>query len=380
MELTKFQYLLLGFTINAPLYRDTFAAVKDSKPTLGECTLFNDLNINKPKGLTMHKYSGEIVEMEITKTTSTYSRKEDFSEKFDHTKMMGGVSISLFGLVSASAEAKKTSSIKRNTKSLVIYRHQRIHRGVSSLATVQVGKNWETCTKIDKHYYLRDILTGMESYLFVNLHFNSESKREELEVKIKVKILFFSISKTIREVKTSFDQDIKITVDYMSSFPNEKESKDHVSVDDALTHIEKLESKMDANKQAIRAESIDNLIKDKNSHLTYFFMPCMIQTSIAALGFEPKKNTILFEFIERVTEMRSVEQDLSTLHARGVKATKLTQLKNDIDQRLVAIDTTEKINEFSRGDTAEKLRNFYGPKRAPYYYERKMNNIIQTME
>ena len=332
----------------------------------------------------MHKYKGEIVKTHLTKTKSKYSRKNDFSEKYDYTQIMGGVSISIFGLASASAEATATTTIKRNKKSLLLYRHQRIHRGVSSLANVQVGENWETCTNIDNHYYLRDILTGMENYIFVNLYFSSESKRKELEVKIKIKILFFSISKTIRKVETNFDENVKIKVTSVSTFPIASNiNKEFLFVDEALTYIEKLESQMDENRQTIKDKSINDLVEDKNAHLTYFFMPCMIQTVSAAMPFTPKKNTILFELIERVTEMKSVLEDVKALLRSGSASNsgkaKLLELERDIERRLSALDSESKINEFSQGNTAQKLRDFYGPQRAPYYYERKLKKITKSM-
>ena len=330
----------------------------------------------------MHKYKGEVVKTLLTRTKSIYSRKNDFSEKYERTQIMGGVSVSIFGLASASAEATATTTIERNEKSLLLYRHQRIHRGVSSLANVQVGENWETCTNIDSHYYLRDILTGMENYIFVNLYFSSESKRKELEVRIKIKILFFSISKTIRKVETNFDENVKIKVTSVSTFPIASNiNKEFLFLDEALTYIEKLESQMDENRQTIKDKSINDLVEDKNAHLTYFFMPCMIQTVSAAMPFTPKKNTILFELIERVTEMKSVLTDVKALLERGTssndKKAELLELKNDIVGRLVSLNDQKKINEFSQGNTAQKLRNFYGPQRAPYYYERKLKNIAQ---
>ena len=371
----------IGFSINGPWFRKYVATKKIGKPALGECTLLNNKD---SKGKKMHKYKGEVVKTLLTKTKSIYSRKNDFSEKYEYTQIMGGVSVSIFGLASAMVEATATTTIKRNRKSLLLYRHQRIHRGVSSLANVQVGENWETCTNIGNHYYLRDILTGMENYIFVNLYFSSESKRKELEVKIKIQILFFSISKTIRKVKTNLDKNVKIKVSSVSTFPKASNiNKEFLSVDQALTYIEKLESQMDVNRQTIQKKAIKDLLEDKNAHLEYFFMPCMIQTVSAAMPFKPKKNTILFELIERVTEMKSVLVDVNALLQRGTssknKKTKLLELKNDIDRRLVGLNEQKKINEFSQGNAAQKLSNFYGPRRAPYYYERKLKNIAANM-
>jgi hypothetical protein len=77
--------------------------------------------------------------------------------------------------------------------------------------------------------------------------------------------------------------------------------------------------------------------------------------------------------------MKSVQAYVKALLARGVSGNdvraKLQKLKQDIEARLVAINTKEKVNEFSQGDTATKLRNLYGPKRAPYYYERQLAKL-----
>ena len=365
--------------MNGPMYRKNFADGAGKIPTLGECTLFNKA---KSAGKNMHKYQGNVVKTYVIKTKSKYSRKTDFSEKYEYTQIMGGVSVSVFGLFGASAEATVTTTVKRNKKSLLLYRHQRIHRGVSSLADARVGQNWQTCTDIDKHYYLRDILTGMESYIFVNLYFSSESKRKELEVKIKVKILFFTISKTIRKVKTSFSKDIEIRVTSTTSFPISSQTDiTFNSVDKALVLIERLETQMDENREIIQKKTIDALVGNKNAHLTYFFMPCMIQTVSQALPFKPKKNTILFELFERVTEMRSVLQDVDALLGKNQPLAvriKLTIFKADLNIRLAkVVINTSNINEYSRGGLVEKLRDFYGPNRAPYYYERELQRITK---
>lgn len=201
-----FLYSLIGFSAIASLVQKQF--LNDKKPTLGECPPFIS-ETSRPKP--MH-YKGTIETTYLTRTKSDYRRKTDYSQKYDYKKMMGGVSVSLFGLLGASVEATKTTTLERNEKSLLLYRHQKIHNGIASLTNAEVGNNWKTCLQIQKHYYLRDILTGSESRLFVNLYFSSEEERKSLQVKIKVRILFFSISKRIERFKSSLSKDVKIKI------------------------------------------------------------------------------------------------------------------------------------------------------------------------
>jgi hypothetical protein len=138
---------------------------------------------------------------------------------------------------------------------------------------------------------------------------------------------------------------------------------------------------MDENREIIQKKTIDALVGNKNAHLTYFFMPCMIKTVSQALPFKPKKNTILFELFERVTEMRSVLQDVDALLGKNQPLAvriKLTIFKADLNIRLAkVVINTSNINEYSRGGLVEKLRDFYGPNRAPYYYERELQRITK---
>jgi hypothetical protein len=137
---------------------------------------------------------------------------------------------------------------------------------------------------------------------------------------------------------------------------------------------------MDENREIIQKKTIDALVGNKNAHLTYFFMPCMIQTVSQALPFKPKKNTILFELFERITEMRSVLQDVEALEKNQPWAvrTKLIIFKADLNIRLAkVVINISNINEYSRGGLVEKLRDFYGPNRAPYYYERELQRITK---
>jgi hypothetical protein len=106
----------------------------------------------------------------------------------------------------------------------------------------------------------------------------------------------------------------------------------------------------------------------------------MIQTVSQALPFKPKKNTILFELFERITEMRSVLQDVEALEKNQPWAvrTKLIIFKADLNIRLAkVVINISNINEYSRGGLVEKLRDFYGPNRAPYYYERELQRITK---
>ena len=135
-----------------------------------------------------HKYIGEEKYTPFHKVNYNYFHQSGRFRSRQFTDVMGGIGISAFGLFGASVKARVTSSVKRDSKSLLIYSHFVIHKGMISLVNPQVGTSWEDDTKQAKHYYLRDILTGLDDYLMVQLRFSSETKRKEIEVTIKVRV------------------------------------------------------------------------------------------------------------------------------------------------------------------------------------------------
>ena len=296
------------------------------------------------------------------------------SQTLTHTDVMGGVSISAFGLFGASVKARVINTVKRDSKSLTIFSKLVIHKGMNSLVNPAIGSNWKRCTKLKKHYYLRDILTGMEDNLKVQLEFKSESKRKEVEVKIKVKILFFSISKTIRKIKTSLSSDFGVSVYRVRTFPSRSEEEiKFLNVDRGTSYIESIEKGRNQLLKDIRAAKND----DPRLHLEYFFMPCMIKTVVDALPFKPASSFVLIELIDRTNEMKSVLQDINNIkeEATGKVKSELERLGHDITQRLKQIGDWKKKQLSLNYVTT--LLELYGSGRAPYYYERELNKILK---
>ena len=341
----------------------------DWTPSLGNCII-------KGRPTSYHTYKGDTVVMNVPKMSYKYSRRAESSDTYDYGKIMGGFSVSFFGLAGASAQATVTTTVTKNSKSLLMFGNLRVHKDVLSLANVRLGDKWKTCTTRDKHYYVRDILTGMENYIIVNLFFSTKAKREEIEVKIKIKVLFFTISKTIRKIKTDLQTNVRIEVRSLATFPIHKESKrSFTSVDAALTYIDNLEKEANQSKQLLKTTRFD----DKRLYLRYYFMPCLIRTVNDALPFTPARNNILYELLNRVTEVRSVLTDLRSVMAGNKKftstqTTELNNLLNDINQRLGKIPKSWE-NVRNAGNVVQILRLFYGPNRAPFYYERALKRI-----
>lgn len=112
-------------------------------------------------------------------------------------------------------------------------------------------------------------------------------------------------------------------------------------------------------------------------------MPCMIHNISSVIPLESKKNTLFFELIERATEMKSVQQDVSALLSDNQKMgkckAKLEAFKNDINDRLAkVVISASTIKNFNLVNLVEKLENLYGPDRAPYYYERQLKRISKN--
>ena len=336
-KLNNNTFFFLGFKVEAASFIDKFKRT----PTLGECTLGT------------HIYTGEKINTPFSQLRYKYSQKSGSLHTLRYTDVLGGVGVSAFGLFGASVKARVISKVKRDSKSLTIYSHLVIHKAMSSLSNPEIGSNWQSCSKLKKHYYLRDILTGMEDYLMVQLKFKSESKRKEVEVKMKVKLLFFSITKTIRRIKTSLK---------------------FLNVDSGTRHIESIEKGRLQLLKDIRAAKNDDL----RLHLEYFFMPCMIKTIIDGLPFKPASSFVIIELIERTNEMKSVFQDIDSIKAEATENVKseLERLEQDIKQRLKQIGDWKK-KQLSRGYVTTLLE-LYGPGRAPYYYERELNRILNN--
>ena len=356
---TKESYIIiyLGFKVDAVPFIEKFKRT----PALGDCTLGN------------HRYKGEKVYTPFPSVIYKYSRTSNRIQSHEYKDVIGGVGVSFLGLFGASAKARVISTVKRDKKSLTIYSHFAIHKGMISLSNSEVGTNWQSCNKLEKHYYLRDILTGSDDYLMVQLKFRSESKRKEAEIKIKLKFLFFSITKTIRKVKTHFSSDFSVSVYRVRTFPKRIEQRlTFGTVDSGISFIESLEKDRKQVLKDIQAAKYD----DPRLHLAYFFMPCMIKTIVDSLPFKPASSFLLIELVERTNEMESVLQDIksSKVKASGKEKLGLERLEKDILQRL------KQIGDWKKSKLSDsyvgRLLALYGPDRAPYYYERELSRIL----
>lgn len=347
-----------GFKVEAVPFIEKFKRT----PSLGDCTLGN------------HRYKGEEIYTPFPRITYKYIRTSNRIKTHEYSDIMGGVGISFMGLFGASAKARVISTVKRDKKSLTIYSHFTVHKGMISLGNSKVGSNWQSCTKLGKHHYLRDILTGMDDYLMVQLKFRSESKRREIEIKIKVKLLFVSITKTIRKIKTDFSSDFSVSVYRVRTFPTRTEERLRFgTVDGGINYIESLENGRIQVLKDIQAAKYN----DHRLHLEYFFQPCMIKTIVDSLPFKPASSFLLIELVERTNEMESVLQDIKNikLKATGKEKSKLESLEKEIMKRLQQIGNwkKEKLSHSNVG----RLLALYGPNRAPYYYERELNRILK---
>ena len=303
-----------------------------------------------------------------------YSEKSSRQRNNLYRDIIGGIGFSAFGLFGASAKARISSAVKRDKKSILIYSHFKLHKGMVSLANAEVGTNWKSCANVSKHYYLRDILTGMDDYLLTQLQFRSEAKRREIELKVKVKFLFFTATKTIRRISTSFTSDFKISVFRVSTFPTRKEETLNFRGDLAggLNYLEALENGRVQVLNDVAAARID----DQRLHMDYFFQPCMIQTIIDSLPFKPAFDFVLAEFIERAEEMESVLLDVQNVKPTSTASQRveLEKLESELQQRLNKIGDwkNQKLSQLY----VSQLLSFYGEGRAPYYYERQLNAIL----
>ena len=306
-----------------------------------------------------------------------YSEKTSSLKSNIYRDIIGGIGFSAFGLFGASARARISSSVKRDKRSILIYSHFKLHKGMISLANAEVGTNWKSCGNVGKHYYLRDILTGMDDYLLTQLHFRTEAKRREIELKVKVKFLFFTATKTIRRIRKSHTSDFTLSVYRVSTFPTRKEETLNFggNIGNGLSYLEAIENGRVQVLNDLAAARFD----DQRLHLDYFFQPCMIRTIIDSLPFKPAFDFVLIEFIERAEEMESVLLDVRNVKptSTATQRVKLEQLENELQQRLNDIGDwkNQKLSQLY----VSQLLSFYGAGRAPYYYERQLNAILNDV-
>lgn len=188
--------------------------------------------------------------------------------------------------------------------------------------------------------------------------------------------MFFSITKTIRQIKTNLKTDFELNVYHVKTFPKRHQEKIEfkgVDIESGIKLVETYEKSRTQLQQAINDAAYNN----KNLHLEYFFIPCSIKAITKVLPFTRANGFLLTELIERTSELDSVLKDVQSneVEINDARKSKLEAFEKEIKSRLGQIEQWKKKSELSH-DYVITLLELYGKNRAPYYYERQLRRIL----
>ncbi|XP_022235034.1 uncharacterized protein LOC111083079 [Limulus polyphemus] len=125
-------------------------------------------------------------------------RVETVEDILTHGAGAIGLSVGVMGLVGVSVKVKVAVTKQTTRKSVMWMSKYRLQTGVISLRDAR-GPPLpdDSLTSL----YLSEIVVGGEEILLVSMEFNDEKTRVEVEITIKIKILFFTISAKMNFIK-----------------------------------------------------------------------------------------------------------------------------------------------------------------------------------
>ncbi|GFY54309.1 uncharacterized protein TNIN_298881 [Trichonephila inaurata madagascariensis] len=225
----------------------------------------------------------------------------------------------------------------------------------------------------DGALYLSEIELGGNELFLVTLEFESEKQKVDVEITVTFKILFWSVSAKVKFVHETFKSKAKARIQFKSSWRQELD----VSFSDlgsAIPKIEEIENMYMKGPQELRSMSNE----DEKSHSFYYFSSWK-QNPYGA-QFNPALVHHDLDFLnDQITEMKSVIQ-INILKDKSWSADQRRQMVQ-LNQTLTTktSDLTTGLEKYHKLSVQERsnLRQIYGVDKAPLYYTRRLNKIVQ---
>ncbi|XP_013390256.1 uncharacterized protein LOC106158721 [Lingula anatina] len=345
---------------------------------LGECPTrtINGREVSCP---VKTPYRGTPKYYEYPVTRITYKQANSVEDIFREMTVMGGVGVSFMGLIGASVSARYTETLNAKSNSITMMGHVTAQRGFWTLGHPRPSSNIGSLSRYQTKYYVSDILVGGEDSLIVQLNFNSEEVKKKVEITIKIKLLFFTITTKMEWVKTNFKGSASVDIRRISSIGNSvKESYccDLAGYDRALARVRQLEAEMAKVGTDLKKISVS----DERLHTGYLLTP--FDTESTDLKY---MNVVFTHRMKRLTDQKNeVETVLNQVQRELQKVQPSSRLGalNSLELELTRIRTqmTNALNRFTQLTLSQttSLGSYYGNLRAPFYYTRKLAQILAS--
>ncbi|GFT08945.1 uncharacterized protein NPIL_624151 [Nephila pilipes] len=346
--------------------RDYIKAFKASLK-LGQCPLkMENNNIKKCN----EEFEGQTVFLAKGSMTVDVAKVQSSEDILLH--VMGGVgtSVGVLGLVSVSPKVTVAVTTETKKENMNLVSSYEMHKGVVSLQNPKP----KTSIPDDGALYLSEIELGGNELLLVTLEFESEKQKVEVEISVTFKILFWSITAKVKFVHETFKSKAKVRIQFKSSWRKELDES-YDNLDSGIPRIEAVESMYMKGPQELRGLSND----DEKSHNFYYFSswkqnPYGANFNLALINHD-------LEFLnDQNTEMRSVIHRINILKDQSWSSDQrkqMVQLNQTLTSKSSELSTgLEKYHKLTVSDR-QKLRDVYGVDKAPLYYTRILNKIVQ---
>ncbi|XP_076313908.1 uncharacterized protein LOC143226599 isoform X2 [Tachypleus tridentatus] len=290
-----------------------------------------------------------------------------------------GLSVGVMGLVGVSVKTKVAVTKQTTRKSVMWMSRYRLQTGVITLRDVKEPAILDdSLTSL----YLSEIVVGGEEMLLVSMEFNDEKTRVEVEITIKIKILFFTISAKMNFIKESKKFTASVEVIRLSSWrgPDIRKFAGPGSLSQAIELVENFEAQMKNSPEQLRQKDIyDHVV-----HMTYIFSPWDTETS----AFKLNKAVAEFQLEQLQAQEREVSSvmDLIDIYVKNDitvsfdKKKELLEYKNNLKIIKEQLRTAQNTYVMLSPSERENLRSIYGHQRAPNYFKRKLKKLHRPPE
>ncbi|KAF8794183.1 uncharacterized protein LOC129961176 [Argiope bruennichi] len=352
-------------TIPAKTYIRAFKA----SLKLGQCPLkMEESNIKRCN----EEFVGDSVFLAKGSMTVDVAKVQSSEDILLHVMGSIGTSVGVLGLVSVSPKVSVAVTTETKKENLNLLSSYEMHKGIMSLQSPKPKQGIQIPE--DGALFLSEIELGGNELLLVTLEFESEKQKVEVEISVTFKILFWSITAKVKFVHNTFKSKAKVRIQFKSSFRQElDESFSELSA--AIPRIEAIEKMYMQGPKELKGLSDE----DERTHNFYYFSSWKQNPYGSNLNLALVNHDLDF-LTEQNTEMRSVINEINHLKDQSWSA--------DQRKRMVQLNETltTKSSSLTKGldnyhkltpDGRQKLRDIYGVNKAPLYYSRQLNSIIQ---
>ncbi|GFQ68540.1 uncharacterized protein TNCT_148791 [Trichonephila clavata] len=346
--------------------RDYISAFKSSLK-LGQCPLkMENNNIKTCK----EEFEGQIVFLAKGSMTVDVAKVQSSEDILLHVMGGVGVSVGVLGLVSVSVKVKVAVTTETKKENLNLMSSYEMHKGIISLQNPKP----KTSIPDDGALYLSEIELGGSELLLVTLEFESEKQKVDVEISVTFKILFWSVTAKVRFVHETFKSKAKARIQFKSSWRKELDES-FSDLGSAIPRIEAIENMYMKGPQELRSMSND----DEKSHSFYYFSSWK-QNPYGA-QFNPAVVHHDLDYLnDQITEMKSIIHRINILKDKSWSADQRKQMVQ-LNQTLTTktSDLTTGLIRYHKLSAEErsKLRQIYGVDKAPLFYTRRLNKIVQ---